>query len=367
MPGPPSAPVTISFRHLLTDVIEAFLAGEGMSCPDTAEALGELVVTLARYREEGASLFPLVFLCDDRRSLQGALGGLDLIDIGQGPRAVETMRRAIKLCAPLGRGGWSIFVERRAGVFLYGLFRTDGFVLRETPMELLRRTADPAARLIGLVQLADNVLELRGGSGSARLVYLSGARADTPPMAAVGQLIDALVQDVADPARPGVRTFFRRVLIEVLRAPHGSLIAVAPAHSPFPALFLDGARLPQALSVEEAVVRYEAARGEEERAHAEGLAGLLLSMIGSDGITLLGSDGSLLGFNQFLHHESHPGHRPIGGARRRTYEALVSQVGSGLLAAFYRSQDGAVECAVAPAGGSVPRPGGFSPPTDRSV
>jgi hypothetical protein len=345
MPGP--VPVTVSFRHLLTDVIEAFLAGEGMSCPETAEALGELVVTLARYREEGASLFPLVFLCDARGSLRRALGGLDLIDIGEGPRSADTMRRALKICAPLGRGGWSIFLERRPGAFAYGIFRTDGFVLRETPMELLRRTSDPGAHLVGFVQIADNVLELRGGSGAARLVYLSGARSDTPPLLAVSQLIDGLIHDVAASVRPDVRTFFRRVLIEVLRAPHGSLIAVVPAHAPLPELFLDGLMLPQSLSIEAAVVRYLAVRGEAERAYVEALSCLLLSMIGSDGITVLGSDGSILGFNQFLHHAAHHGPGPIGGARRRTYEALASHVGQGLLAAFYRSQDGAVECSTA--------------------
>jgi hypothetical protein len=160
----------------------------------------------------------------------------------------------------------------------------------------------------------------------------------------VSQLIEGLLHDVAASVRPDVRTFFRRVLIEVLRAPHGSLIAVVPARAPFPGLFVDGSRLPQPLSIEAAIVRYLAVRGEAERAYVEGLSCLLLSMIGSDGITVLGSDGSILGFHQFLHHGAHQGQSPIGGARRRTYEALSAHVGHGLISAFYRSQDGAVEC-----------------------
>ena len=69
-------------------------------------------------------------------------------------------------------------------------------------------------------------------------------------------------------------------------------------------------------------------------------------MMSSDGITVLRSDGAVLGFNVFVAHpdslDRHPG--AIGGARRRTYETLAGMVGDGLVAAFYRSQDGHTAC-----------------------
>jgi len=344
----PLAPTTISFRHLLIDEIRVFLQGEGLLCEPTAEALSELLVTLARYREEGASLFPLVFMGESRESALPALGGVEMIDVGQGPRLVETMQRALKVCAPLGRGGWSIFIERRPGVFGYGVFRTDGFVLNDTPMERLRQLATPSLRLIGVVQQGENILELRGASGAARLLYLSGARSGALPVEAVKTLTGALIRDASPSLQGTLRTFFRHALIEVLRAPHGALIAVVPAGTTSLPMFSDGTMLARPIEIRASIERYLGGGGEGHRSAIEAAYCLLLSMVGSDGVTVLDSGGAIVGFNLFVHHDASPGAGPIGGARRRTFQALSARVGHELVAAFYRSQDGAAECVAAP-------------------
>jgi hypothetical protein len=63
---------------------------------------------LSRYREEGVPLFPQVFICDELEQMVRVLQGRETLRIGDGPRSRETMRRAIKQCAPLAQDGWAI-------------------------------------------------------------------------------------------------------------------------------------------------------------------------------------------------------------------------------------------------------------------
>lgn len=60
---------------------------------------------------------------------------------------------------------------------------------------------------------------------------------------------------------------------------------------------------------------------------------------------VLGPDGTVRAYSCFI-REAPPastGAFVLGGARRRAYELLRSQLGTALIACLYRSQDGAIE------------------------
>lgn len=340
----------LSFRHLLTGAMREFLEAQGMGSATFADDVSELIVTLSGYREEGAALFPAVFFCDDLPCLLERLGGGDPVVVGGGPRTPLTMRRALKQCAPLGKGAWSVFLVRRGEAYEYGVFRADDFVLSATPLARLRALRDPALRLLGVVQLAENILEVRSAGGDGRLVHLSGARTDVMPATTfLIELVGAITRDVPDEVRPETGAFFRRVLIDALRSTHGSLIAVLPPGARDVGPFADGLLLAAPLDVAGRVARWRHERSTAARADVQGLAQLLAGMISADGITLLASDGSIVGYNVFLH----PGpagsdeETALGGARQRTFRALAAEVGRTLVAAFVRSQDGYANCRIA--------------------
>jgi hypothetical protein len=337
----------VAFRHLLREELARLLGDEGMHDDGTADALVEIVTSLSRYQEEGTSLFPLVFLCDDLGALLAMVGGDERLRLGEGARNGETVRRALKHCAPLATEGWSIWFERtKSGSLCYGLFRTDAFVLRETPMEVLRANTQPDLRAIGVVQLGDSIVELRSASGAVRYVYLSGARSDAPPQTLLLRgLLAGIVRDVPGALRADTWTFYRRVFVDAMRTGHGSLVAVLPAEEPVPEAFSDGMLFTEPIDVGRAIARYRLEHSEPSRARVQALGRLLASMMGVDGITLLRSDGAILGYHVFIRHPpSVSPAAPAGGARLRTYELLASEVGHALVAAFYRSQDGHVEC-----------------------
>ena len=344
----PTTPQILSYRHLLTGAVEDFLDEAGMSDPETTEALAEVLVTLSRYREEGVPLFPAVYIGDDLDELLGVLHGRDPIGIGQGPPTPETMRRALKQCAPLGRRGWSIFIVRRPGELRYGVFHGSSFILHETPMEWLRACNVRGRRAIGVVQLAENVLELRSSGGVARYVYLSGARVDMPPPpTTLGELVRTLTRDVEPDVLIDARTFYRRVFVTSLRESHGMLVAVLPAEprSTTGRLFADGLLLENPIDIVAQIRKYRRAPCEETGNAIQAYADLLQGMMSADGITVLRTDATIAGFNVFIPHRA-PTRRndqPAGGARRRTFDALVGEVGHELVGAFYRSQDGFAE------------------------
>ncbi len=347
MPIPPP-PQILSYRHLLTGAVDDFLAEAGMSDPETTEALAEVLVTLSRYREEGVPIFPAVYIGDELDELLSVLHGRDPIWIGQGRPTPETMRRALKQCAPLGRRGWSIFIVRRPGELRYGVFHGSSFVLHETPMEWLRACSTRGRRAIGVVQLAENVLELRASGGVARYVYLSGARIDMPPLpATLGELVRSLTRDVEPDALIDTRTFYRRVFVMAMRDSHGMLVAVLPAEprSTTGRLFADGLLLEDPINIVDRIRCYRRGSSEESASAIQALADLLQGMMSADGITVLRTDGTIAGFNVFIHHRAPPrrNDQPVGGARRRTFDALAGEVGHELVGAFYRSQDGFAE------------------------
>ena len=69
-----------------------------------------------------------------------------------------------------------------------------------------------------------------------------------------------------------------------------------------------------------------------------------------DGVTVFATDGTVRAYGCFLREPGTgvPSAQVVGGARRRAYGVLRSHVGSELVAALYRSQDGAADCVVAP-------------------
>ncbi|MBN9682035.1 MULTISPECIES: hypothetical protein [unclassified Corallococcus] len=348
-PGPEAgSPLILSFRHLLTESVSAFLDEADMTCPQTADALSELLVTLSRYREEGALLFPTAFLGDDLGTMMEMLGGHDPIPLGSGPRNRATIQRALKQCAPLGQGRWwALYLVRDSAGLTYGIFRTDPFPLAETPLERLRHAPDRGARVVGVLQLADNIIELRGGGGLCRHVYLSGARVDLePPSVVLDALASAVTEQVLPSSREYARGFFQRVLFEVMQSSHGTLVAVLPRERAGSALFVDGILLPRPMDVVALLDRHHATQDGSAASAVRAASQLLRGMMATDGITVLRADGCILGYNVFVRHPETLARQPgfFGGARRRTFEVLCAALGNELAAAFIRSQDGDVAC-----------------------
>ena len=340
---------SISFRRLLAAEVEHFLGDARLGFDPRVPALCELIILLSRYREEGASLYPEVFVVDDLDAALPRLQGFDPVNVGRCALDEEGVRRAIKRTAPVGRVGWSIYFHVDGTAFRYGFFRSDGFVLAPSAMDRLRALKDDGFHALGVTQLEENVVEIRAANGAYRHVFLSGARVDASPRpVVVDRLVGTLASDALPVVRDGVRNFWRRCLVDSQRLAHGSLLAVVRPEAAGLAQFTDAAHLTPPVDVARYVATYLERRDEPARAAVYAAATLASGMLGADGITVVRRDGAVLAYNAFVRHrEIRDGVRTggAGGARRRTFDALAEEVGRTLIAAFYHSQDGASDVA----------------------
>src|SRR5437773_1429301 len=95
-----TAPTIKTFRDLLVAAVSELLKQEAMSCPHTEDGLINLIVALARYREEGVALYPKFVICDDLDATLKRVQGAEAVELGKGDRAAATISDALKKCAP---------------------------------------------------------------------------------------------------------------------------------------------------------------------------------------------------------------------------------------------------------------------------
>lgn len=347
-----------TFRaHLLGVVVDHLMKGQ-ITCPHTHQVACELVALLSAYREEDRRLFPEVYLLasSDSDLLPVLAPGVTPLPIGSvvikpdaesGSQAIA--RAVLKSCAALAIDGWSVYIRRAEAGFRYGLFRPAAQSYSIGAASVLAHSRLPA---VILRNSAENTVEIINSVGGCLEISLTTAPPSKRAMS--GQIIEfaqAATLDVPTEQRELATGYLTRVLTDFLRASHGALLAVAPAGEDldtdrFADAVVFAERVPLVNLMPAAVHEQTAMDVATLRSHES----LLRGMIMSDGLTILGTDGSVKAFRVFVH--AAPGEferskgRPAGGARARAFDVLRECLGAPLVAALYRSQDGRTEVVV---------------------
>jgi hypothetical protein len=337
----------ISLRSLVNSGVDPF-AGPFGACAGIAEGvLVELIIGLSHFQEEGLSFAPMVFVTMDLEDLLRTVGGADPIAVGSGVEGAASARAALKSCAPLGEGRrWAVFLLVTPGGVQFGLFRPEGSPLRPTSFELLRRVRRDGSPIVGLARLRTSVVEVRSSTGVGQFFDLSGAEGEPGDAArVVREFMGAVTRTVQIELRPQLEAFYYRIGVEILTGDHGTLAAVLAPGTEAPRFLSDGIWFREPLDI----IRWmtQGVDGAPPQTHALlAYAQLIRRMMVMDGITVFGPDGTVRAYSCFIRDVASKSAGPfvLGGARRRAYELLRSQLGTALIACLYRSQDGAIEC-----------------------
>jgi hypothetical protein len=337
---------TLSFRAQLKGEIGDFIEKSGMACIETTKAMMELIVELSHYEEEGTALYPRVLVCDSLSETLGLLGGTTPIEIGKGPRIASTVKQALKKCAPLARQGWSIYVERFDDKFIYGVFREPELPTAIDVRATLASLPKDSVNAVLACQIAERAVEIVSTADRHLHIHLSAVSTDESPVnASICALIQAVVHDVPDEARESLRSYLSSTIGDALLHGHGTLIIVIKAGHEIPPVFADdGVVLPEPIELADIVKRYLEKQSIETILALMSYAELLKGMLGCDGITVLSSDGAIIGYNFFVKENytaGVPASELIGGARHRAFAALSETVQAGkATCAFIRSSNG---------------------------
>jgi hypothetical protein len=342
----------LSFRPAVAEKLAPLARALGLESPAATEVLVEAVVQVSNFREEGFPLAPLVFVGREPQEALRTVNGTHFVLLGEGGLDFETVRRALKSCAPLAEGRqWAILLLLDEAQLRFGVFCTDRSPLRVTSFEAMRLLPPGAPPLVGITQLGESIVELRGPGGANLFFdFSAGAGLSSNPMRVLKDFVQAVTRDVEPNLRAQLQAFYYRIAIEVVSGPHGALVAVLDAQQRTPDFLSDGLWLEAPIDLGSLALRYEAEHTEGDTLGLIAFSNLFRRMVGMDGITVFDSRGRLLGYNCFIRQQviGSPARKLVGGARRRAFEVLCSEVGRSLAAALYRSRDGAAVCQLAP-------------------
>ena len=208
----------ITFRTLLLGSVTDFASSCNMKPFVESLFLVELVVCLARHREEGTKLSPQIYLCESLKQILKRLPDSGFVKVGECPISEKTVGEILKKCAPLAIGGWCVFIESSANHLNFGIFR-GSFNVLAIPIDRTLFSGDPGdMKLVRLYQTADDCIEVMNHCGDKLNIFLSHRKDSTPhPKKYIDDLVKTICEQVNGDLKETTETYIHKSLTESLR------------------------------------------------------------------------------------------------------------------------------------------------------
>lgn len=327
----------ITFRTHLVGGIYEFCRSSRINILSDTLHLVELIVMLARYKEEGVSLCPNVYITDNINAIKLMLPNSELIKIGVTTKDIDGIKSSLKKCAPLARDGWLIYLQDNPENLEYGLFKGSSNPISVLVDQTLMSSTTSDFNVVKAFQVADDCVEVSANNGEIHYVFLNHRKEESPPpLQYLNNLVDEITYGVIDEHKESTISFLRRLFFDSLRQSHGCIIAVTDLDEAPNYLGEDGIILDSPINFAELVISLK--KKEIDPSYLESKGALLKGMLNSDGIIVFDNKSRLLGYNCFIKVENKE--TVIGGARKRAFGSVKSKIGQGIAAVFMQSQDG---------------------------
>jgi len=334
-----------SLRTHVLDLIGNFLYKEKFpNCSYLPEGILNLIDATSAYREEGEDLYPEIFITDNINEVLRTLPFCKRVEISTKPASVKEFSQALKLCAPLSRNGWVIYINVSEKLINYGLVSSEISELsptfRKQSVGELCENGDEYA--IAYLQNAGNKSVLLRGSETSALISLSLSERQNGIGAELGSICKAIADDVDENYQAICASYFEKIIGDALVTGHGTLIAVVKedpdAIAKAQKRHDDGIYLPQPLDICDLVIQSEEQKTREASTSNRLHSSLIQSMLHHDGVTVFSSKGKVLGYHVFVKPDGTEKEEIVGGARTRAFEVL--KLSSVFESCFYKSHDG---------------------------
>ena len=341
-PALPNARTHIHHRPMTNITLRTHLIGNVTDfCTEsnlpfiTPAILVDLIVHLSRYQEEGARLFPQVYLTDNIDSLVRMLPHGERLLLRTTTPTTEGIRDMLKACAPIATRDWRVFGNYSAGAMSFGVFRGSSSPIA-VPVDDVLLVPPTDTPVIKAHQVADECVQIRNSKGAFRHILFNHEREDSPPpLQHLQDFIASVTQRVDEGDKDTVQSYLQRIISEALSTSHGCLWAVTSMNSP-PKFLRDGIFFDRPIDFHDMIKRLGASDMSLDVLDRK--AEVVRGMLCCDGISLFDQRARLLGYRCFVSIPRSSG--VVGGARKRAFAALKRRLRKGLISVFFQSQDG---------------------------
>lgn len=332
-------PENITFRTQLIGGLHEFCHCCGLRTFDDQLKLIELVVLLARYKEEGVSLYPAVYITNKLSDMIQMLHGADVLQLGKTQPSIDGLRKIVKKAAPLAVDEWHIYIDEATEGLSYGVFCAHD---SPTAVRIDDVIMDPEVTfpVVKIQQVAESCVEVSSSTGKRHIIFLDHRPEESmSPQIHIKHLVVAAVQNVPEAKKDPAKNVIMRMLASAIRKAHGCIIVVVPGRVMPAVLAADGTVLSIPIDIPKLIEEYK--NDQLTGVSLENKKQVISGMVNSDGILVLSNDGCVLGYNCFVHLEELE--QVNGGARRRAFESVCTHLGREVMGAFFQSQDGLAE------------------------
>lgn len=334
-----------SLRSHVLDLIGSFLYEEKFpNSLHLQEGILNLIDATSSYQEEGEELYPEIFITNDIEAVLRTLPFCKRVEIATKTESVLEFSKALKLCAPLSKDGWVIYISVNNGDMKYGLVSAEISELSPTfrKQSVGELSENGGEYAIAYLEYAGNKSVLLRGSEKSALICLGLSEPDTLIGEALKTVCKATTKNIEYPYKEACVSYFEKLIGNALIKGHGNLIGVVEDEFENIEVLMkshpDGIYLSEPIDICEFVRQSEEQKTREASTSNRLHSSLCQSMLNHDGVTVFTSKGRLLGYHIFVKPKGSENEEINGGARSRAFEILkLSDVFS---CCFYKSQDG---------------------------
>lgn len=334
-----------SLRAHVLDLIGNFLYKEKFPRHDyLPEGILDLIDSTSSYREEGEELYPEIFITDNINAVLETLPFCKHVEIAAKPPSVKEFSQALKLCAPLSRHGWVIYINISDDLLKYGLVSSEISELsptfRKHAVGELKQENEEYA--IAYLQNVGNKSVLLQGSETSALICLTLNNRGASFGEELKILCESITNNVEEKYRDIATSYFEKIIGNALIAGHGNLIGVVKDDIELickvKERHTDGIYLANPINICDLLIGSEEQKTSEASTSNRLYSSLVQSMLNHDGATILTSAGKVIGYHNFVKSNGGEQVDIVGGARSRAFETMKQS--DVFECCFYKSQDG---------------------------
>ncbi|OAT84197.1 hypothetical protein A6P54_02555 [Bacillus sp. MKU004] len=298
---------------------------------------------ITNYEEEESKINPHIIITKNLKTLTKQISNKYILPVKSGEITGGNLDNCMKSLLPFCNLGWCVFIDINEEYIEYGLIRSfsgpRGLTLTENL--LLNGTN----HIMMEIQVTKNSeILLKGVQGSELVIDFK--LYDHTEEQENSLLLTNMVEDVTNQIedrqdKKTLQQVFMKLFKIVQNKIHGSILMVVDSNFKPTEDIKDGIWLSKPINLSSAALDCTGKASDiylSEKYYS--LTGLLIEMMNFDGITVINSEGCILGYNVFLNKSLTDALNVSGGARKRTALSLLRLENDSILGVYFQSQDG---------------------------